>query len=123
LGGDWAATEAYIERMNRHDPQDQMIEDVKASQQNLVWPDAMVNSGSVDELLWRGSPKATKVQRIGIAIWGMGFACVGIALVSLAYEKHNLIPALLGLLSLALGARLFRNAFKRCVNVARAKKH
>ena len=31
----------------------------------------MVNSSSVDALLWKGSPKATKVQRVGIVIWGL----------------------------------------------------
>jgi hypothetical protein len=30
---------------------------------------AMVNSSSVDALLWKGSRKVTKVQRVGIVIW------------------------------------------------------
>jgi hypothetical protein len=109
--------------MNRHDAQDHIIEDVKLRQRNAVWPDAMVNSSSVDALLWKGSPNATKVQRVGIAIWGMAFACVGVFCELLAYEKRNLIPAFFGSLPLAVGARLFRNAFKRNANPVSAKKH
>ncbi len=46
-----------------------LLEEVSRRQRNTLWPDAMVNSSSVDALLWKGSPKATKVQRVGIVIW------------------------------------------------------
>ena len=36
-----------------------------------------LNSSSVDALLWKGSPKTTKVQRVGIAIWGLTFLSLG----------------------------------------------
>jgi hypothetical protein len=49
--------------MKYRDPADHLIEDVRASQRNTLWPDAMVNGSSVDGLLWKGSPKATMVQR------------------------------------------------------------
>ena len=45
---------AYSEPMNHHDDQEQLIEDARTKQRNTFWPDAMVNSGSVDALLWRG---------------------------------------------------------------------
>jgi len=99
--------------MNRRDAQDHLIQDVTARQKNTLWPDAMVNSSSVDALLWRGSPNATKVQRIGIAIWGLCFACLGAVGELGAYEKHELFLLLFGLPWLALGTKIFLNAFKR----------
>jgi hypothetical protein len=43
---------------------------VEAKQRNIDWPDAMLNSSSVDALLWRGSPHLTKIQRAGILVFG-----------------------------------------------------
>ena len=99
-----------------------MIEDVRARQRNTLWPDAMVNSSNVDGLLWKGSPKATKIQRIGIAIWGLAFACVGVVFEMIACEKHELFPVFFGLPWLALGIKLFINAFKRNPGPTKAKK-
>jgi hypothetical protein len=107
--------------MSHRDAQDQLIQDVRARQQNALWPDAMVNSSSVDGLLWKGSPNATKVQRVGIAIWGLAFACIGAVFEMTASEKHELFPILFGLPWLALGARLFLNAFKRNPKHTKAK--
>jgi len=109
--------------MNRRDAQDHLTEDVRARQQDVLWPDAMVNSSSVDALLWKGSPNATKVQRVGIAIWGLAFACIGAVSEMGAYEKRELFLALFGLPWLALGAKLCFNAFKRNPKPVRAKKH
>jgi hypothetical protein len=83
----------------------------------------MVNSSSVDALLWRGSPNATKVQRVGIAIWGLGFGCLGAFCELVAYERQELFLALFGLPWLALGAKLFLNAFKRNPKPVNARKH
>jgi hypothetical protein len=111
-----------VGRVNHRDDQDHLIEDMRARQQNTLWPDAMVNSSSVDELLWKGSPKATKVQRIGIAIWGGTFALLGVVFEMIASQKDELVPAVLGLPLLALGTKLFLNAFKRNPKPAKAKK-
>ena len=99
--------------MNRPNHQDALIEDVEARQRNTLWPDAMVNSSSVDALLLKGSAKATKVQRIGIAIWGLTFVCLGMGLEFAAFEKGSRLFVFMGLLVLALGATVFLNAFKR----------
>jgi hypothetical protein len=109
--------------MDHRDPQDHLIEDARASQRNTLWPDAMVNSRSVDALLWKGSPKATKVQRVGIAIWGLTFACLGISFEMIASQKHELFPMFFGFLWLVVGIKLFLNAFKRNPKPTSAKKH
>lgn len=111
-----------VERMNDRYDQDHLIEDVKARQRNTTWPDAMVNSSTVDGLLWKGSPNATKVQRIGIAIWGLTFAFLGVIFEMIAFQKDELVPAFFGLPLLALGTKLFLNAFKRNSKPAKARK-
>ena len=109
--------------MNRRNAQDHLIEDVRAKQQNVLWPNATVNSSSVDALLWKGSPSATKVQRVGIGIFGLGFASIGAICEFGAYEKDELFLMFFGLPCLALGAKLFLNAFKRNPKPVSAKKH
>jgi hypothetical protein len=85
-------------RPRRHEkPHAQVLEAVERRQRNTLWPDAMVNRSSTDSLLWNGSPKATKVQRMGIAIWGVTFLSVGAFFVfALAREQHSLIVAIVG---------------------------
>jgi len=107
--------------MKYRDPADHLIEDVRASQRNTLWRDAMVNSSSVDGLLWKGSPKATRVQRAGIAIFGLTFALLGAGFEVIASEKHELFPAFFGLLWLALGTKLVLNAFKRSPKPSKTK--
>ena len=109
--------------MKRRDAQDHLIEDVRARQENVLWPRAMVNSTSVDALLWKGSPNATKVQRIGIGIWGLCFFCLGTVCEFGAYEKDELFLAFFGLPWLALGTKIFLNAFKRNPKPVTAKTH
>jgi hypothetical protein len=83
----------------------------------------MVNSSRVDALLWRGSPKATRVQRVGMAIWGLCFLSLGVFFVLvLAREQHSPLAAVLGLLLLALGTRVTLNAFKREPKPGKIKK-
>jgi hypothetical protein len=73
----------------------------------------MVNGVRVDALLWKGSPKATKVQRIGIAIWGLTFLALGTFFTFVqAPELHSPMIAVIGLLGMALGARVTLNAFR-----------
>ena len=90
-----------------------LIEEVKAKQRNIVWPDPIRNSRTVDAFLWRGSPNATTVQRIGAGIFGLFFLSIGIATVVLAYERQSLIHLLVGLFSCVVGIRVTSNAFRR----------
>jgi hypothetical protein len=99
---------------SRHDQHSRLLEEVESRQRNTVWPDTMVNGVRVDALLWKGSPKATKVQRIGIAIWGLTFLALGTFFTFVqAPELHSPMLAIIGLFVLALGARVTFNAFRR----------
>jgi hypothetical protein len=106
--------EQPIRDQSHHDQHSRLLEEVKSRQRNTVWPDTMVNGVRVDALLWKGSPKATKVQRIGMAIWGLTFSALGIFFTFVqAPELHSPLLAVMGLFVLALGARVTFNAFRR----------
>lgn len=94
-----------------HQPHTVLLEEVERRQRSTLWPDAMVNSGSVDRLLWKGSPKATRVQRVGIAIWGLLFLSVGICTLLMAYERHDIIMAVVGVFCSVLGVRITSERF------------
>ena len=41
------------------------LREIEARQRGTVWPDTLRNGALVDAFLWKGSPKATVIQRIG----------------------------------------------------------
>jgi hypothetical protein len=102
------------------EPHTKLREEVEAAQRNIVWPDTVRTGASVDALLWRGSPKATTVQRIGIAVFGLLFLSLGLFFVfSLAPKLHSALSAVLGVLYSALGIKVTLNAFRRKPRLAR----
>ena len=99
-----------------HHPHDRFREDVDLRQRNTVWPDTLQNAAKVDGFIWKGSPTATGVQRVGILIWGIVFLVMAYALLSLLF-LDQLEPASIVVLIFAFGAayvghRLVRNAFR-----------
>lgn len=54
---------------------------MEAWQRNTLWPDTLRNGALVDAFLWKGSPNATPIQRIGIALFGLLFLCPAVLLV------------------------------------------
>ncbi|MGH9595696.1 MAG: hypothetical protein ACRD3K_02755 [Edaphobacter sp.] len=61
-------------------PIEKLVEDVEFKQRNTTWPDAMVNASGVDELLFKGSRRITKIQRVGVAFLGLAFVLGGISI-------------------------------------------
>jgi hypothetical protein len=90
-----------------------LVRELRSRQKNIVWPDPLRNSRNVDEFLWRGSPNATPVQRLGATIFGVFFGAIGAANMDLGHEHHSTIQFLIGLLSSVLGLRILINAFRR----------
>jgi hypothetical protein len=90
-----------------------LVEQVKAKQRNIVWPDTMINGRAVDEFLWKGSPDAPLVQRI--AAWGFGvfFVLGSIAWLDAAFERHSVIVGVLSIAWFLLGGKVFLNGFRR----------
>jgi hypothetical protein len=93
--------------------QDRLIEDIKAKQKNTVWPGPLLNSRGVDEFLWKGSPDAPLVQRLGAWIFGVTFILLGAIFVDIAYERQSWVVIVVSIGLFLLGGRVFLNGFKR----------
>jgi hypothetical protein len=91
----------------------QWIAEVRANQRNIVWPDLLVNSRAVDAFLWRGSPNASLVQRIGACLFGLTFFVGGVVLLSLSWSKASPVLALFSLAWVLVGARVITNGVRR----------
>jgi hypothetical protein len=103
-------TKRHPER--RADGED-FIREIKNRQRNIVWPGPLVNGRLVDKLLWKGSPDATAVQRVGIAIIGLSLLLAGSVFLSFAKADKSPVVAVIAYLWLLLGARTLYNAFRR----------
>ena len=96
------------------EPHARLLEELEARQRNVDWQDTMRKGMSVDALLWRGSPEATSVQRVGIAVFGILFLSLGLFFVfALAPQIHSVLSVMIGILLAALGTRVTLNAFRR----------
>lgn len=90
---------------------DRLLGEARSKQSNVVWPDAPKNAVSVDALLWRGSPNATTIQRIGMAVFGLAFLFSGIGFLAMI-PNGTAVLAVIGIPFLLLGLRVLRNAFR-----------
>ncbi len=102
---------------NHVSDQQDLIDEIKAKQSNTVWPDTMTNSRGVDEFLWKGSPDAPLVQRIGAWIFGVTFVLLGIGFVEadreIAPDRKSLAFVILGVVYFLIGVKVFLNGFRR----------
>src|SRR5581483_179349 len=100
-------------------PEEDFINDLRAKQPNVVWPDPVMNASRVDKFLWRGSPNPTRVQRIGAWIFGMTFMGFGLGFfffASVEWPEDLVGVALLGcfaLGALAVGGKVFLNGWPK----------
>ena len=100
---------------------DDFIDESRASQRNIVFPDTVRNARSVDVFLWRGSPNPPLVQRIGAWLFGLTYIGLGLALSSVALRLHNeerswirsVVVILISFSSVPVGIKIFRNGFPR----------
>lgn len=68
------------------------LSEIEARQRNTVWPDTLRNGALVDAFVWRGSPNATYIQRIGTALFGLLFLCPAVLLMRFRFFEVG--PAL-----------------------------
>jgi ABC-type dipeptide/oligopeptide/nickel transport system permease component len=95
------------------------LDDVQARQRATIWPDTLRGGRAVDSFLWKGSPDATLVQRVGIAIFALAIivlAFVGVFLGYAAAFKHaawlSLFMFLFAFFLAAIGCKLLGNVFR-----------
>ena len=107
--------------MSKRKNLDTFLDETRASQRNIVFPDTVRNGRSVDAFFWNGSSNPPLVQRIAAWMFGLFFLAVGLGFAGLAvgaiHEDDSWIESgILALISLAvvlIGIRVFRNGFPR----------
>jgi hypothetical protein len=94
---------------------DKLRQDLEDKQKNILWPDTLRNARGVDEFLWKGSPRPTVVQRVGLGIFGFFYLVGGVALFLIISPTlpRILVGVPLGILWAGFGAKILRNAFRR----------
>jgi hypothetical protein len=92
---------------------DAYIEDVRHSQRNTVFPDTLRGGRSVDELLFKGSPNAPLVQRIGVIVLALCYILAGLSFVLMAFEGRHWFLAAFAVLIFAVAGLFIRNAFRK----------
>src|SRR5258706_4628449 len=95
---------------------DNLIDESRASQRNIVFPDTVRNARAVDVFLWMGSPNPPLVQRIAAWMIGLVFMLIGLIFLAAAFTLEKDKPWIFGLIAVPLvllGIRIFRNGFPR----------
>src|SRR6185503_5589299 len=68
---------------------DKFIDDVRARQRNIVFPDTLRGGRSVDAFLWNGSSNPSLVQRIVAWVFGLMFVISGLTFLPLVAEVRD----------------------------------
>ena len=118
--------------MAGHDDLDPFLEEAKARQRNIVFPDTVRNGRAVDVFLWRGSPNPTLVQRIAAWMFGVALIISGLLFLSMLPQTADRdrdgpwiasqpwivwlgygLTLVFAFVFISVGARLIRNGFPR----------
>jgi hypothetical protein len=103
------------ERREEQHPIEGLVKEVEFKQRNTTWPDAMVNAKDVDELLWKGSQRITKVQRVGIALLGLAFILCGVLFIGDFGSQSNSrwLPIFFGIGCILVGCKFLWNSIRK----------
>lgn len=110
--------------MKRHGPAaglPKFIDEMSVKQRNIVFPEGLANGAAVDKFLLLGSPNPPLVQRVAAWLFGLIFLMAGAFFLDYAQNERSLLAALMSLGSFLLGAKVFRNGFRRRSAGARSK--
>ena len=102
--------------MERGQDADEMLKEIDRKQGAAKWPETLEAGRSVDEFMWKGDPKATLVQRIGLLIFGALFLflfVVAVIILATRTWEGLLVGLVIGSFSGIFSFRFLRNAFKR----------
>jgi len=89
------------------------IDQIRAKQLNIVWPDSTINSLGATEFLWRGSANPTLAQRIGAWLFGLIFLIAGVLFLNIGWREGSVFNTALSLIAFIVAVRIFRNGFRK----------
>jgi hypothetical protein len=92
---------------------DSAIRDVQERQRNIVFPDTVKNSTSVDAFLLRGDPNAPLIQRIGAWVFGGFFLICGFSCLGLAIKSHAAADFIMSVAGFLIGVKVLISGFRR----------
>jgi hypothetical protein len=96
---------------------ERLREEAEAKQRGVLWPDMLRSGRTVDEFLWKGDPRATRIQRAGLGLFGTLFLILASVGVAVGCTQDNwpgrAIGIAIGSLAGIAGIRYMRNAFLR----------
>ncbi len=93
------------------------MRELEDKQKSTLWLDTLRNGATVDGFLWKGSPNATLVQRIGLTLFALLWSMPGVLLLGFGFAEpgpvwFRVVMLVLALPFLLLGAKLIANAFR-----------
>jgi hypothetical protein len=102
-------------------PIEDLVHEVERRQHNTIHPDLMVNASDADALMLQGSPRITKVQRVGVGIFGIFFFFAGLSLASEIHLKDFWPGYLVAAGFVGLGLKLLWNSIRKNARREEAK--
>jgi hypothetical protein len=93
-------------------PVERLVDAVESKQRNITWPDVMINASNADELMWKGSRRITKVQRVGVSLFGLVFVLSGISLAN-SFHKGSWVGIPIGIGFALVGCKLLWNSVRK----------
>jgi hypothetical protein len=97
-------------------PIENLVDEVEFRQRNTTYPDVLANASNADALMWKGSHRITKIQRVGVALFGFVFLLSGISLASIAgsFGGANVwIGIPIGVAFAGIGCKLLWNSVRK----------
>jgi hypothetical protein len=99
--------------MTHEQEPDKFIDEIRARQRNIVFPDTVRNERPLFDFFWNGAPDPPMVQRIGAWMAGLFLVVTGLLAALSARDGGNLLGLGTSLISVGVGIRIFRNGFPR----------
>jgi hypothetical protein len=97
-------------------PIEKLVDEVEFRQRNTTYPDLLVNASNADALMWKGSRRITKIQRVGLALFGLVFLLSGISMGSTIGSFGGVsrwLGILIGAAFAGVGCKLLWNSVRK----------
>jgi hypothetical protein len=88
------------------------LQNVRAKQRNILWPDTMINGRSADRVILKGSAGAPLIQRVGARLFGCLSMGYGLVLVQMAQEKERNSILIFAAICFAFGIKIILGSIK-----------
>ena len=90
--------------------------DVEERQRAILVPDLIRSGRSVDDFMWKGDPKASFVQRLGLFIFGVFFLALsltGVFIIATRTWEGLVVGLPMSVIPGMFSFRFLRNAFRK----------